>query len=178
VQPCRDSDSDMEHGRKPASPAPNGSTISSDQPLLANQIIEPASDFVDAPEIMVLHDDVARPKIIAVNVAETVPAHGEEMWNAVKASTLALAHFPVGGRKLFDAVNPLRADHATATLSQIPTVLGGYGFELPLGSGELFRRCWTSATVFWQLIVSIPDLLLFGRSHGVAERSLSLATGQ
>jgi len=88
---------EMKRGRKPASPAPSGSTISSDQPLLANQIIEPAGDLMDASEIMVLHDDVAGPKIISVNVAETVPAYGEEMWNAVKAFSLALAHFLVRG---------------------------------------------------------------------------------
>src|SRR5262245_5042179 len=160
----------MKHERKPASPAPNGSTISSDQPLLANQIIEPASDLMDTSKIMVLHDDVACPKIVTVNVAEAVPAHGEETWDAVKTSVLALAHFRVGGRKLLDSINPLRADHAAAALSQIPTVIVRYRSEFALEGSEVLWRCWLPATLFRQLMVSIPDLLLLGRSHGVVER--------
>jgi hypothetical protein len=78
---------------------------------------------VNAARIVILHDNVPGLKFVTINVAETIPAQGEEPRNTIKSSFLALTDFPMSNRKLLNAVNPLGANNTTAALGQIPTVV-------------------------------------------------------
>ena len=80
---------------------------------------------MNAAKVVILTQNHASSGIETERIAAAIPPYREEIGNGVSA----ISHIAMRGRKLINAIDPLRAYNPTPAGNQIPSIILGYWSE-------------------------------------------------